>query len=214
MISIRNIITAIMTVILAQAVPASASIIHLLGPLIYRTGLIVAPAISVSILNGPLIAVNQGPFPEIIAKYTDYINSTDTATDQIDGLVFYTEGGDVPDEVTYYYQMLAGNQISLLNLLRDKAALFTLLPIIGQPITALLRDGQRATDALGAKIVDAVNSDEYAGLNTQIVTSRAAINAAYARTIQSYDGLIGLKKREGGHQDEQKAKREVRMFIA
>lgn len=62
--------------------------------------------------------------------------------------------------------------------------------------------------------MDAVNSAEYAGLNTQIVKSRAAINAAYARTIQSYAGLIGLRKREGGHQHEQKEKREVRVFIA
>ncbi|KAK3985646.1 hypothetical protein QBC44DRAFT_403996 [Cladorrhinum sp. PSN332] len=204
MISIRQIVTSAIAII---AVPASASTIHLIGPLIYKTGLITAPALSISIINGPLIAFNQGPFPEVIEKFTDVINSTDAAAAQINGLVFYTEGGDVPSEVTEYYVSFVNHQVALLSLLRDKAALFTLLPVIGRPVTAILGDGQRSTDGLGVKMVAAIDSS-YGGLNSQVVTARARLNAAYTLTAASYDGLIGLRKRE------EESKREIRAFIA
>lgn len=60
MVSLRTLIT---TGVVVMATPATAIIGHLIRPLTYKTVLLFAPAQSIDLLNGPLIAFGQGPFP-------------------------------------------------------------------------------------------------------------------------------------------------------
>ncbi|KAK4231022.1 hypothetical protein QBC38DRAFT_467634 [Podospora fimiseda] len=205
MISIRTIVTSAIAV---MAVPANAGIINLVGPLIYKTVLISGPAQLIDLITGPLIVVNQGPFPEVIQRLTDVINSTNEAAEQINGLEVLTEGGDNPSEVADYYTEFVAHQISMLNLLREKAGLFTLVPLIGQPMTAILRDGQISSDGLGAKIEAAIDPS-YGNLNTNVIAARGRLNSWYNQTVDSYNGLIGLRRR-----GEYKDNGEANFFVA
>ena len=44
-----------------------------------------APAQSITIINGPLIVVGLGPFPPIIAGFTDIVSTVTTAIAQMQG---------------------------------------------------------------------------------------------------------------------------------
>lgn len=80
----RNIFTAA----LALAAPISAAItpaqmVDNIRMLTSKSQALQAPAQSITIINGPLIVIGQGPFPQLIAGFTDIIATTTTAIAQM-----------------------------------------------------------------------------------------------------------------------------------
>jgi len=77
----------------------------------------------------------------------DIKRDLDSATEQIVDLSNYLqEGADDPQDVADAYWQFVRIQQVYLQILIAKAGLFTLVPVIGQPLTSVLRDSQRATD--------------------------------------------------------------------
>jgi hypothetical protein len=95
MVSIRNIFTAA----LALAAPISAAItpaqtVENIKMLTSKSQALQAPAQSITIVNGPLIVIGQGPFPQIIAGFTDIVTTVSTAIAQMDGSLPVKAGAD------------------------------------------------------------------------------------------------------------------------
>lgn len=95
MVAIRNIFTAA----LALAAPISAAltpaqIVDNIKMLTTKSQALQGPAQSITIINGPLIVIGQGPFPQIIAGFTDIVTTTTTAISQMQGTQPVKAGAD------------------------------------------------------------------------------------------------------------------------
>jgi hypothetical protein len=53
-----------------------------------------APAQSITIVNGPLIVIGQGPFPRIISGFTDIVSTATVAIAQMQGTSPIASGPD------------------------------------------------------------------------------------------------------------------------
>lgn len=87
------------------------------------------------------------PEQEIITGMEDILRDVNSATEQIVDLSNHLqEGADDPQDVADAYWQFVRIQQVYLQILTGKAGLFTLVPVIGQPVTRILRDSRRATD--------------------------------------------------------------------
>lgn len=129
------------------------------------------PAQSISILNGPLVVIGQGPIPvrlleicsvvleltkkfttlltvflqQIISGFTDHITTTTTAISQMEGTQPITTTTDADAILNAFLEFVSVHQV-LLNILIGKAGLFNTVPFIGQPIAAVLRQDESVVD--------------------------------------------------------------------
>jgi hypothetical protein len=129
-----------------------------------------APAESITAVNGPLIVVGQGPFPvsdpisllqvtnktsglltydhtlqEIIRGFVDIVNTGSNDAQELQGTDAITNADDA-DSVYTAFRDFALVHEKLLNTLTGKAALFSDVPFIGQPIAAVLRQDESVID--------------------------------------------------------------------
>lgn len=86
MVAIQNLFTAA----LALATPIAAAItstqmVDNIKMITTKSQALQAPAQSITIINSPLIVIGQGPFPPIIAGFTDIISTVTTAIAQMEG---------------------------------------------------------------------------------------------------------------------------------
>jgi hypothetical protein len=86
MVAIRNFFTAAM----ALAAPISAALTASqmadnIKMITAKSQALQAPAQSITIINGPLIVIGQGPFPQIIAGFADIVSTATTAIAQMQG---------------------------------------------------------------------------------------------------------------------------------
>ncbi|KAL6705089.1 hypothetical protein ACN47E_007348 [Coniothyrium glycines] len=142
-----------------------------------------SPAQSITIINGPLIIVGQGPFPSIIAGFTDIITTTTTAISQMQGTP-PVPAGESSDAIFNAFREFVRVQQALLNILIGKGGLFNTVPFIGQPVAAVLRNHEGVTDALVFALIDLVES-RAADLKSQAESLSGTLETA----INTYDGL-------------------------
>jgi hypothetical protein len=86
MVSFRNIVLAAA----ACAAPALAAltpaqVVSNIQMVTQKSQALQAPAQSITIINGPLIIIGQGPFPQIIAGFTDIVSTVTTSIAQMQG---------------------------------------------------------------------------------------------------------------------------------
>lgn len=53
-----------------------------------------APAQSITIINGPLLVIGQGPFPQIISGFVDIVSTATTSIEQMQGNQEIASGPD------------------------------------------------------------------------------------------------------------------------
>jgi hypothetical protein len=86
MVSFRNLFTAAVALSApVAAVLTPAQIVSNIQMLTTKSQALQAPAQSITIINGPLIIIGQGPFPQIIAGFADIISTATTAITQMQG---------------------------------------------------------------------------------------------------------------------------------
>ncbi|EMD59780.1 hypothetical protein COCSADRAFT_30546 [Bipolaris sorokiniana ND90Pr] len=184
MVAIRNIFTAA----LALAAPISAAltpaqIVDNIKMLTTKSQALQGPAQSITIINGPLIVIGQGPFPQIIAGFTDIVTTTTTAISQMQGTQPVKAGADADAIFDAFREFVRVHQV-LLNILIGKAGLFTTIPFIGQPVAAVLRQVEGVVDTIAFGIIDLVES-RAADLQREANNLGATLDIC----INSYDGL-------------------------
>jgi hypothetical protein len=75
---------AMVAPIVAQTTPEQ--VVTNLKMITQKSQALQAPAQSITIINGPLIIIGQGPFPQIIAGFTDIVATGTTALAQMQGM--------------------------------------------------------------------------------------------------------------------------------
>jgi hypothetical protein len=87
MISFRNLFTAVVALsvpIAAQTTPTQ--VVSNIQLLTQKSQALQAPAQSITIINGPLIIIGQGPFPQIITGFSDIVSTATTAIALMQGM--------------------------------------------------------------------------------------------------------------------------------
>ncbi|OLN93971.1 hypothetical protein CCHL11_03473 [Colletotrichum chlorophyti] len=146
-----------------------------------------APAQSITILNGPLIIIGQGPFPQIIAGFTDIITTVTVAIAQMQGTPVITVEADATAIANTFREFVRVHQV-LLNILIGKSGLFSTVPIIGQPVAAILRQLESVVDTIAFGLIDTI--DGGAGTAKGDVTKDAnSLSATIGTAIEKYEGI-------------------------
>jgi hypothetical protein len=87
MVSFRALFTAAVAFsapIMAQTTPAQ--VVSNIQMITQKSQALQAPAQSITIINGPLIVIGQGPFPQIISGFADIVSTGTTALAQMQGM--------------------------------------------------------------------------------------------------------------------------------
>jgi hypothetical protein len=83
MVSFRTIFTSAMALSVAAAQVTPAQVVENIQTLTTKSAALQRPAQSISIINGPLIIIGQGPFPQLIVGFTDIVTTATVALTQM-----------------------------------------------------------------------------------------------------------------------------------
>ncbi|KAK5624883.1 hypothetical protein RRF57_000599 [Xylaria bambusicola] len=158
-----------------------------------------APAQSITVLNGPLIAIGQGPYPTIIAGFTDIVSTANTLIAQLPGTAPITKrseaderehpkdliarGPDAQAVRAAFLNFVAVHQ-ALLNILIGKAGLFSVVPVIGQPVATALRGVEGVVDSIAISLIQLIQDP-----TADITPDANSLDATLTLSIDVYDGL-------------------------
>eukprot|EP00243_Klebsormidium_subtile_P002994 TRINITY_DN16129_c0_g1_i1.p1 TRINITY_DN16129_c0_g1~~TRINITY_DN16129_c0_g1_i1.p1 ORF type:complete len:197 (-),score=53.42 TRINITY_DN16129_c0_g1_i1:269-859(-) len=143
-----------------------------------------APAQSISIINGPLIVIGQGPFPQIIRGFTEMITEMTTSIAYAQGSEPFS-GSDATAVADAVREMVRVHQ-ALLNILIGKAGLFNTVPFIGAPIASVLRQYEGVIDTFVFQLVDLAPTDA-----AKIITQKKdSLDVTTDAAIKAYEGLV------------------------
>lgn len=131
-----------------------------------------APAQSITILNAPLIVIGQGPFPPIIAGFTDIVSTATVLISQLDGtapIQKRAEGemvhardlsprGPDADLIFDAFRGFVRVHQQLLNILIGKAGILSKIPIVGQPVATVLRSVENVVDTIAITLINLVEA--------------------------------------------------------
>ncbi|KAF1933716.1 UVI-1h [Didymella exigua CBS 183.55] len=190
--------------VIAQTTPAQ--VVTNIDLITQKSQALQAPAQSINLINGPLILIGQGPFPQIITGFADIVSTATTALSQIRGMPPVPAGDEsnaifdafrevrhvlplgVAMLLTYSLQFVRVHQ-ALLNILIGKAGLFSTVPFIGQPVAAVLRQVESVVDTIAFALIDTVQS-RAADLQAQT----QSLDGTLTTTINAYEGLSLRRK--------------------
>ncbi|KAJ4347687.1 hypothetical protein N0V95_005185 [Ascochyta clinopodiicola] len=187
MVAFGKIFTSAMALavpVMAQFTPAQ--VVTSIQLITQKSQALQAPAQSITIINGPLIVVGLGPFPQIIVGFADIVSTTITALAQMQGMAPVPEGAPsdaIFDAFREFSKFVRVHQ-ALLNILIGKAGLFSTVPIIGQPIASALRQIEGIVDTIAFALIDNVQSRA-----TDIQAQANSLSGTITIAINAYDGL-------------------------
>ncbi|RVD80195.1 uncharacterized protein DFL_008100 [Arthrobotrys flagrans] len=127
-----------------------------------------APAKSIPIVNGPLIAIDLGPFPLLGLPKSSRLQPLQSLRCRF-----------------------AKVHQDFFNILIGKAGLVTVVPIIGSPVAAVIRSLEAIADTVAFGIIDTV---EVAVHKASITSDANTLHGTTEVSITAYVSLIPLKK--------------------
>ncbi|KAE8823053.1 hypothetical protein PTNB73_10370 [Pyrenophora teres f. teres] len=168
MVAFRNIFTAA----LALATPITAAItpaevVVNIQSITSVSLKLQVPAQKISIVNGPLILIGQGPFPELIVGFADIVSKATLAIAGMQGMPTFVRVHQV-----------------LLNILIGKAGLFQSVPFIGTPIAAVLRQVEKVVDTIAFGLIATFEARA-----NDFKTQAGMLTGSLQVCIASYDGI-------------------------
>ncbi|KAF7568994.1 hypothetical protein A1F97_01505 [Pyrenophora tritici-repentis] len=179
MVAFRNIITAA----LALATPITAAISAAevtvnIKVVTQKSMALQQPAQSISLVNGPLILIGQGPFPKLIFGFADIVTTATAAISQMQGMP-KEPAGPATDAVFEAFR-----EATLLNILIGKAGLFQAVPFIGQPIAAVLRQIEGVVDTIAFMLIATFEARA-----SDFQKEASTLTGTLSLCIAKYDGL-------------------------
>ncbi|EPS45967.1 hypothetical protein H072_24 [Dactylellina haptotyla CBS 200.50] len=150
------------------------------------------PAQSISLINGPLIVIGLGPFPPIIAGFTEIITLVTADIAAMSGTAPITGAVDAKNIADAFREFVQVHQ-KMLNILIGKAGLFNTVPIIGEPVAGVLRSLEKIVDTIAFGLIDLVESQA-----VQMTMDKESLGGTITLAIDSYDGL-NLKSKQRRH---------------
>jgi hypothetical protein len=94
MVSFRTIFASALALSVSAAQVTPAQVVSNIKSITAKSQALQQPAQSISIVNGPLIVIGQGPFPKIITGFVDIVSTATTAISQMDGMSPVAAGAD------------------------------------------------------------------------------------------------------------------------
>ncbi|KAI4648077.1 hypothetical protein J4E93_004488 [Alternaria ventricosa] len=191
MVSFRNFFTAA----LAFSVPISAAItpaevVTNIKSITQKSQALQSPAQSISVVNGPLVLIGQGPFPKIILGFSDIVTTATTAIAQMQGMPREPAGASTDAVFEAFREFVRVHQ-ALLNILIGKAGLFQTVPFIGQPVSAVLRQIEQVVDTIAFMLIDTFEA-RAADLQKEAMSLTGTLDICIAK----YQGITdGITKR-------------------
>ncbi|KFY04321.1 hypothetical protein V491_09388 [Pseudogymnoascus sp. VKM F-3775] len=190
MISLPKLFTAALaatSVVIAAATPQQ--IADGIKSITQKSQALQAPAQSITIVNAPLIVIGQGPFPQIIAGFTDIISTATTLSGQIGAAKRMARRQHVargPDDdlvFNSFREFVRVNQ-QLLNILIGKSGVLTSVPLVGQPVATVLRSLEGIVDTIAISLISTFEA------RAKDLTSEAnSLGSTLDLAIQKYEGL-------------------------
>ncbi|KAJ8115825.1 hypothetical protein ONZ43_g4583 [Nemania bipapillata] len=138
---------------------------------------------SITIVNAPLTIIGQGPFPPIIAGFTQIVTTATTAISQFDGTAKITNKADA-DLVFNAFRAFVRVHQELLNILIGKSGLLTQVPFIGPPVAAVLRSVEGVVDSIAIFLINTVEV-----YTIEIESEANSLGNTLDLTISKYEGL-------------------------
>ncbi|KAH7084179.1 hypothetical protein FB567DRAFT_550204 [Paraphoma chrysanthemicola] len=185
MLSLPTILTSLLAIAAPIAAQSpSAQIVANLELLTSKTEALQPIASSISIINGPLIIIGQGPFPQIISGLQDIVTTAGEANGQIEIGHPIAKGEDA-DAVFWAYKAFATAHQSLLTTLTERAGLFDTVPFIGQPVFAVLRADKTAIESLSNSIIHVTPTRAH-----DLASLLNALSTAFDAAIAVYEGIL------------------------
>ncbi|KAM7215128.1 hypothetical protein V8F06_009446 [Rhypophila decipiens] len=179
MVSLRYLITVALAVVTLSCRPS-----HLIRTLTAKSQALQAPAQSTTIVNGPLIIVGLGPFPQIISIFRDIVSTGTTFITQMSGSPSVRDEDEASSIADAWKEFVRVHQV-LLNILIGKAGLFNTVPFIGQPVAAVLHQVESIVDTIAFGLIDTIE----VGLQKQRVQNDAnSLSSSLTICINAYEG--------------------------
>ncbi|EGX88624.1 hypothetical protein CCM_08669 [Cordyceps militaris CM01] len=172
---------------LAAAAATPEQIVTGINVLTQKTSALQGPAQSITILNAPLIIIGQGPFPQIIAGYSDLVSTTNTLSAQIGtgaerrALEIREDGGAIVRDA---FRTFVRVSQATLNILIGKAGLLEKVPLVGPPVAAVLRAYEASLDNLSIQLIST-----FASVSADLTNEANSLSATLELAIQKYEGL-------------------------
>ncbi|CAE7220468.1 hypothetical protein PTTW11_11315 [Pyrenophora teres f. teres] len=184
MVAFRNIFTAA----LALATPITAAItpaevVVNIQSITSVSLKLQVPAQKISIVNGPLILIGQGPFPELIVGFADIVSKATLAIAGMQGMPTVPAGQATDDVFNAFREFVRVHQV-LLNILIGKAGLFQSVPFIGTPIAAVLRQVEKVVDTIAFGLIATFEARA-----NDFKTQAGMLTGSLQVCIASYDGI-------------------------
>ncbi|WQF75970.1 hypothetical protein CDEST_00984 [Colletotrichum destructivum] len=161
-------------VVLGQLTPAQ--VVTNIELITSKSQALIDPAKEITLISGTLLIIGQGPFPKIIAGFTDIVTTAGVSLAQMQGMPPVPAGAE-SDAIFEAVRTFVRIHQQLLNVLIGKAGLFSTIPIVGQPVAAVLRAVEGIVDAVAFALIDGVQSrandlkTELGGLTVTIKTA-------------------------------------------
>ncbi|KAI1809218.1 hypothetical protein GGS20DRAFT_333751 [Poronia punctata] len=161
------------------------------------------PAQSISILNAPLIVIGQGPFPKLIAGFTEIVTVGNTLASQLEGTgpiqkrgqehprdfspeeatALVARGPDADLIFTAFREFVRVHQ-ALLNILIGKAGILEKVPLVGGPIAAVLRSVEGVVDTIAITLINTVQARA-----KDLAAEADSLGNTLDMAIKQYEGL-------------------------
>ncbi|KAI2633414.1 hypothetical protein GGS21DRAFT_134270 [Xylaria nigripes] len=152
------------------------------------------PAQSITIVNAPLIVIGQGPFPTIIAGFTDIVSTASMLASQLGAAKrsvpekvhardLMKRDADA-DLVFDAFREFVGVQQNLLNILIGKAGPLTSVPMVGQPVATVLRGVEGVVDQISIDL-----TSQFQARADDIQVQASSLGDTLDLTITVYNGL-------------------------
>jgi hypothetical protein len=127
MVSFRTIFASALAFSVAAAQTTPAQVVSNIQMITQKSQALQGPAQSISVINGPLIIIGQGPFPKIIIGFTDIVSTATTAIQQMKGMARVPAGADA-DKIFEAFREVCFSTSSLTTSLishRNSSSVFT-----------------------------------------------------------------------------------------
>ncbi|KAI1116443.1 UVI-1 [Nemania sp. NC0429] len=168
-----------------------------LNTLTQKSTALQGPAQSITLVNALLFPLGQGPYPQIVSGLTDIISTTTTLIALFPGTQpiqkrgemehardLSARGADADLVFNAFRAFVRAHQI-LLNILIGKAGILGHLPIIGQPVAAVLRQVEGVVDTVAITLIN-ITQARAGDLSADADSLGNTLDLA----IQSYNSLI------------------------
>ncbi|KAK2036450.1 hypothetical protein LZ31DRAFT_615696 [Colletotrichum somersetense] len=169
--------------VLSQSQLTPANVVDNIKTLTMKSQALQAPAKEITTVNGLMIVIGQGPFPKIIAGFTEIITITTTAISAMQAMPPVPAGSGSDAIFNAFREFVLVHQ-ALLNILIGKAGLLSTVPVVGGPVASVLRQLESVVDTVAFMLIDSVESRA-----NDLKTEAGSLKGTIEITIMKYEGV-------------------------